>query len=57
MTNTLLDDAFAHQTWAMLWLIETCQSLSRRQLETSVPGTFGSIGDASATPGPLTMHG
>ena len=39
----LLTDAFAHHTWATLTLLDTCDALSPEQLETTVPGTFGSI--------------
>ena len=40
---TLLDDAFAHHTWANERLIDSCTALSREQLRTPVPGTYGSI--------------
>ena len=45
MAMSLLDDAFEHHVWSTLLLIETCSSLSPEQLETTVPGTFGSIID------------
>lgn len=45
MTKSLLDDAFAHNVWATLQLIDTCLGLSPEQLETAVPGTYGSILD------------
>jgi len=38
-------DAFAHHSWATLRLIDTCSALGPEQLETSVPGTYGSILD------------
>lgn len=38
-------DAFAHNTWATLRLIDACLELTPEQLETSVPGTYGSILD------------
>jgi len=41
----MMEDAFAHNTWATLRVIDTCLELSPEQLETSVPGTYGSILD------------
>ena len=41
----MLEDAFAHNVWATLRLIDVCQALTDEQLETSVPGTYGSILD------------
>jgi uncharacterized damage-inducible protein DinB len=38
-----MDDAFAHHIWATLRLIDACTPLSQEQLETPVPGTYGSI--------------
>jgi uncharacterized damage-inducible protein DinB len=43
--GSLMADAFAHHVWATLRLIETCLALSADQLETGVPGTYGSILD------------
>lgn len=43
MSHSLLDDAFAHHVWSTLRLIDTCLSLTPEQLETPVPGTYGSI--------------
>jgi uncharacterized damage-inducible protein DinB len=43
VTRSLLDDAFAHHIWATLRLIDTCHTLTPEQLETAVPGTYGSI--------------
>jgi uncharacterized damage-inducible protein DinB len=43
MSRSLLDDAFAHHVWATLRLIDTCLPLTPEQLETAVPGTYGSI--------------
>jgi uncharacterized damage-inducible protein DinB len=40
-----MDDAFAHHVWATLRLVDTCVELGPQQLETSVPGTYGSILD------------
>ena len=45
MTATLLDDAIGHHIWATEKLIGTCSLLSRAQLRTPVPGTYGSIQD------------
>jgi uncharacterized damage-inducible protein DinB len=38
-----MDDAFAHHVWATLKLIDSCLALDPAQLETTVPGTYGSI--------------
>ena len=43
MTTSLLQDAFAHHVWATLRLLDECIALTPEQLETTVPGTFGSI--------------
>jgi uncharacterized damage-inducible protein DinB len=43
----MLDDAFAHHVWATLRLIDACSALSPEQLETTVPGTYGSILDTT----------
>jgi uncharacterized damage-inducible protein DinB len=40
-----LRDAFAHHVWATLELADVCLALSPEQLDTSVPGTYGSIID------------
>ena len=40
-----MEDAFAHHVWATLRLVDTCLELSPEQLETDVPGTYGSILD------------
>jgi uncharacterized damage-inducible protein DinB len=45
MGRSLMDDAFAHHVWATLTLVDTCAGLSPDQLETAVPGTYGSILD------------
>ena len=39
----MLDDAFAHHVWASIRLLDACAGLTPEQLETSVPGTYGSI--------------
>jgi uncharacterized damage-inducible protein DinB len=41
----LLSDAFEHHVWATLRLIDACLGLNPEQLETTVPGTYGSILD------------
>jgi uncharacterized damage-inducible protein DinB len=43
MARPALHDAFAHHTWATIRLIDACLALSAQQLQTTVPGTFGSI--------------
>ncbi len=45
MSRSPLADAFAHHAWATVRLIDTCLELSPAQLETAVPGTYGSIVD------------
>jgi uncharacterized damage-inducible protein DinB len=45
MADSVMRDAFAHHVWATLRLMDVCLELSPEQLETSVPGTFGSILD------------
>lgn len=41
----MLDDAFAHHVWATLRVADACLPLTSEQLETTVPGTYGSILD------------
>ena len=43
MTTSLLADAFGHHVWATLTLFDSLADLTPEQMETSVPGTFGSI--------------
>lgn len=43
MSKSLLEDAFGHHVWATVRLINACLPLSDEQLDTPVPGTFGSI--------------
>jgi uncharacterized damage-inducible protein DinB len=43
MSNSPLEDAFAHHVWATLRLVDACLPLSPEQLRTTVPGTYGSI--------------
>lgn len=45
MSRPILADAFDHHTWATLRLIDSCRVLTSEQLESPVPGTFGSIID------------
>jgi uncharacterized damage-inducible protein DinB len=45
MSRPLLDDAFGHHVWATIQLLDACAGLDPRQLETTVPGTYGSIID------------
>jgi uncharacterized damage-inducible protein DinB len=47
MTTSGLDDAFGHHVWATQRLIEISTSLSREQLTSPVPGTYGSILDTA----------
>jgi uncharacterized damage-inducible protein DinB len=41
--TSLLADAFEHHAWATEQLIDACAALTPAQLETRVPGTYGSI--------------
>lgn len=43
MRPSLVDDALAHHVWATLLLIDTSTSLTDEQLNTVLPGTYGSI--------------
>ncbi len=43
MSRSLLEDPFAHHTWATLRLIDASLALSPEQLGTAVPGTYGSV--------------
>lgn len=45
MSGSLLADAFGHNVWATIRLLDTCASLSDEQLASTVPGTYGSIID------------
>ena len=45
MTKSLMGDAFGHHVWATLRVIDECLKLTPAQLETAVPGTYGSILD------------
>jgi uncharacterized damage-inducible protein DinB len=43
MSRSVLEDAFAHHVWATLRTLDACLALSPEQLDTTVPGTYGSI--------------
>lgn len=43
MTRTVLHDAFDHHVWATIRVIDACLALPPEQLDTAVPGTYGSI--------------
>ncbi|HUB69016.1 MAG TPA: DinB family protein [Acidimicrobiales bacterium] len=43
MATSVLADAFGHNVWATLRLIEACTPLSDEQLGREFPGTYGSI--------------
>jgi uncharacterized damage-inducible protein DinB len=45
MSRPILADAFDHHTWATLRLIDACRVLTPEQLDSPVPGTYGSIID------------
>lgn len=47
MGSSLLEDAFGHHVWATLLVLDACLALPPEQLETSVPGTYGSILDTA----------
>jgi uncharacterized damage-inducible protein DinB len=43
--TSLMEDAFGHHVWATLTLADACLALPPDQLQTTVPGTYGSIHD------------
>jgi uncharacterized damage-inducible protein DinB len=43
MSRSIFGDAFAHHVWATLRLIDACLLLTIKQLDATVPGTYGSI--------------
>ncbi len=45
MARPILADAFDHHVWATLQVLDACLALPAPQLETTVPGTYGSILD------------
>src|SRR6478735_9086907 len=47
MGESLMRDAFAHHVWASLRLMDACLELTPEQLQTTPPGTYGSILDTT----------
>ncbi len=45
MKRSPLADAFEHHVWATLRLLDVCLELTPEQLDTTVPGTYGSVLD------------
>ena len=45
MNGSMLSDAFGHHVWATVELIDACSALTAEQLQTTVPGTYGTIID------------
>jgi len=45
MTGSVLADAFGHHGWASIQTVDACLALDPAQLDSSVPGTYGSILD------------
>lgn len=43
MHRPQLADAFDHHVWATIRIIDACLALTPEQLETTVPGTYGTI--------------
>jgi uncharacterized damage-inducible protein DinB len=43
MSRATLADAFGHHAWATVRVVDACRDLDSQQLETSVPGTFGTV--------------
>ena len=43
MTRHPFDDAFRHNGWATVRLIDACAALTPEQLATDISGTYGSI--------------
>ncbi|HXI44848.1 MAG TPA: DinB family protein [Candidatus Acidoferrales bacterium] len=43
MKTPILRDAFGHNVWATIRILDACAALTPEQLETTVPGTYGSI--------------
>jgi uncharacterized damage-inducible protein DinB len=43
--HSVLKGLFHHNTWANLKLLDFCETLSDEQLDSSAPGTYGSIRD------------
>jgi uncharacterized damage-inducible protein DinB len=47
MTTSRMEDGFRHHVWATLRVLDECLALTPKQLETVVPGTYGSIIDTA----------
>jgi uncharacterized damage-inducible protein DinB len=47
MGRSMMEDAFGHHVWATLRVLDECLELTPGQLETAVPGTYGSILDTA----------
>lgn len=47
MTRSILADAFDHHVWATLVVLDLLAPLSRDQLATTVPGTYGTVLDTA----------
>ena len=45
MSTSPLADAIGHHVWATIQVIDACLALGPGQLDTTVPGTYGSIID------------
>lgn len=43
MTSSIVRDAFDHPVWASNQILDACAGLTAEELETIVPGTYGSI--------------
>jgi uncharacterized damage-inducible protein DinB len=43
MSNRALAELYHHSLWSTLRLIDACEKLTDEQLDTSLPGTYGSI--------------
>jgi uncharacterized damage-inducible protein DinB len=43
MHRSILADAIDHHVWATIRIIDACLALTPEQLETTVPGTYGTI--------------
>ena len=41
----VLETLFRHHLWANLQLLDLCKTLNAEQLQTSIVGVFGSLGD------------
>ena len=41
--TSVLHELLVHKTWATLRVIELCRTLGQQQLDTTIPGTYGTI--------------